>query len=212
MGGVGTGSAGVSTTGNATGDSATLTNVNAVLNIFVRNLQDILDDFKVGSFTELGTDVAINVMEKSSILIGKQIRNRSVAFDKARTLGKIFQEIVSGWKQTVKLNDAMADALINNGILEDKIGENYQILNDRDLLLDYLHQKNKQYSILPQLQVSSITAALKAEYTIYIRIWGYPPNGIWDVEKLSNIILDLQMGIIDENGDRTSGYTKPVKE
>ena len=67
MGGVGTGSAGVSTTGNATGDSATLTNVNAVLNIFVRNLQDILDDFKVGSFTELGTDVAINVMEKSSI-------------------------------------------------------------------------------------------------------------------------------------------------
>ena len=142
MGGVGTGSAVVSTTGNATGDSATLSNVNAVLNIFVKNLQDILDDFKVGSFSELGTEAAVNVMEKSSILIGKQIRNRSVAYEKARTLGKIFQEIVSGWKQTVQLNNAMADALINNGILEDKIDETYTILNDRDLLLDYLHQKN----------------------------------------------------------------------
>jgi hypothetical protein len=210
MGGVGTGSAGVSTTGNATGDSATLNNVNVVLNIFVKNLQDILDDFKVGAFSEMGADAAINVMDKASILITKETRNRSTAYNKARTLGRMFQEIVSGWKQTVQLNNAMADALINLGILEDKVDTQETILNDRDLLLDYLHQRSKQYAILPQMQVSSITAAFKAEYNVYIRLWGYPPNGVWDVEKLSNIILDLQLGIIDENGTRQSGYTKPV--
>lgn len=210
MGGVGTGSAGVTTTGNATGADATLNNVNTILNIFIKNLQDVLDDFKVGAFNEIGADAVINVMDKSSILITKETRNRSTAYNKARILGKIFSEMISGWKQTVQLNNTMADALINIGILEGKLDEQTTILNDRDLLLDYLHQRTKQYGILPQMQVSSITAAFKAEYNIYIRLWGYPPNGIWDVEKLSNIILDLQLGHIDENGNRQSGYTKPV--
>jgi hypothetical protein len=210
MGGVGTGTVGVTTTGNATGATATLNNVNTILNIFIKNLQDILDNFKVGAFNEMSADAAINVMDKASILITKETRNRSTAYDKARTLGKIFQELVSGWKQTVQLNNTMADALINLGILEGKLDEQTIILNDRDLLLDYLHQRTKQYGILPQLQVSSISAAFKAEYNVYIRLWGYPPNGVWDVEKLSNIILDLQLGHIDENGNRQSGYTKPV--
>jgi hypothetical protein len=210
MGGVGTGTAGVSTTGNATGATATMNNVNTVLNIFTRNLQDVLDDFKVGAFNEMSADAAINVMDKAAILITKETRNRSTSYNKARTLGKIFQELVSGWKQTVQLNNAMADALINSGILEGKLDEQNTILNDRDLLVEYLHQRSQQYAILPQLQVSSISAALKPEYNIYIRIWGYPPNGVWDVEKLSNIKLDLQLGIVDADGNATTGYTKPV--
>ena len=212
MGGLRTGASGTTTTGNAQGDTAILGNVEKVLSIFSANLQSILNDFKVGNFEDISTQASVSAMDKGTLLIAKNIRNRSTAFNRARELGRIFTEIVSGWKQSVELNDKLANALINLGILEDKVENIEEILNDRDLLLDYLHQKNKQYSILPQLQVSSITAALRAEYTIYIRIWGYPPNGIWDVEKLSNIILDLQMGIIDENGDRTSGYTKPVKE
>ena len=107
MGGVGTGSAGVTTTGNATGDTATLNNVNVVLNIFMKNLQDVLDDFKIGAFSEMSADAAINVMDKASILITKETRNRSTAYNKARTLGKIFQEVVSGWKQTVQLKSPL---------------------------------------------------------------------------------------------------------
>jgi hypothetical protein len=215
MGGLGNGSVGVSTTGNATGDTATLNQVNLVLEIFTKNLQSILDDFKVGSFNEISTNAALNVMEKASILIGKQIRNRSQAYQKARTLGRIFQELVSGWKQTVALNDSLTAAIINEGILQNEIDEATEILNNRDLLTDYLHQKSKQYAIFPTLQVNSIAAALKPEYIVYIQIWGYPPNGVWDTEKLSNIILDIQLGILDASGSRlganqtVSGYTKP---
>lgn len=217
MGGLGTGSVGVSTTGNATGDTATLNQLNLVLDIFTRNLQSILDDFKVGAFNEISTNAALNVMEKASILIGKQIRNRSQAYQKARTLGRIFQELVSGWKQTGALNDRLTSALLNEDILQNRIDETSEILNDRELLTDYLHQKSKQYAIFPTLQVSSIAAALKPEYILYIQIWGYPPNGVWDTEKLSNIILDIQLGLLDPSGSRVganqvvdTGYTKPT--
>jgi len=210
--GVGVGLSGVTTNGNALGDTAILKNLNTILNIFSRNLQGILDDFKIGSFNEMSLDTVIKVMDKASITLTRETRNRSSSYNKARELGKIFTEIISGWKQTVQLNNAMADTLINLGILENKLNEQDNILNDRELLLDYLHQRSKQYSILPQMQVSSISAAFKAEYNVYIRIWGYPPNGVWDVEKLSNIVLDLQLGIIDENGNRKTGYTKPVSD
>jgi hypothetical protein len=213
MPGLGQGSVGVTTTGNRLGDTAVLSNVNKILDIFAKNLQDVLDDFKVGSFNEISSTASLKTMDKAAVLIGKNIRNRSTSFNKARELGKIFQEVISGWQQTASLNDDLANVIINNEILQNKVDEHNTILNNRELLLDYLHQKSKQYSILPKLQVASISAALKPEYNVYIVIWGYPPNGIWDSEKLSNIILDLKLGFIDEFGNRivADGYTKPEK-
>ena len=69
--------------------------------------------------------------------------------------------------------------------------EKASILDDMVLLKAYLDNMTAEKSVLPATVITAIPAEIKAEYAYYIEWYGYPVNGIFDVDKLAYCIRSL---------------------
>ena len=70
--------------------------------------------------------------------------------------------------------------------------ERASILDDMDLLQEFINNLNKSYSIFGELTAQVTTqAAIAPEYAEYIKLYGYPENHIFDSDKLGQIITNL---------------------
>ena len=67
------------------------------------------------------------------------------------------------------------------------------ILTDPKKLREYIDNLNKKHSlILPSAEVTVVAAKIKPEYLEYIKLYGYPAGGIFDMDKLGEIIERLK--------------------
>ena len=74
-----------------------------------------------------------------------------------------------------------------------KNAEHYtDILFNTDKLKEYIDGLKKKMSLFPEVkQTLIVPAKILPQYEIYIKIYGLPPSGIFDSEKLNNIIENL---------------------
>jgi hypothetical protein len=84
-----------------------------------------------------------------------------------------------------------------------KYKNSYDILNDIDLLKDYLKgikAQKEQISVFPQTKITIAPASLKQEYQIYVDQYGFPANGIFDANLLGQIVynFNVQTAAADE--------------
>lgn len=75
----------------------------------------------------------------------------------------------------------------NNVLLE----EENSILNDRDKLNEYIETLLSERSLFPPQSFSLIAATLRPEYAEYIRLYGFPEGGVFDMDKLAEIVKIL---------------------
>jgi hypothetical protein len=76
---------------------------------------------------------------------------------------------------------------------------NAAILLDPVKLQEYIKNYNKNLrskQIFPPLSVSAVKAQLKPQYEIYIAQYGFPPGGIFDMDKLGAILNQLNNGSV----------------
>jgi hypothetical protein len=59
------------------------------------------------------------------------------------------------------------------------------ILDDIELLKQYLLERGNTINLFPDIEVTSFAATLKPEISIYIKLYGFPPEGIFEVDKLA---------------------------
>jgi len=65
------------------------------------------------------------------------------------------------------------------------------ILNDADLLREYLESLNSVMHALPPQTVNAPLATLKPQYALYIDQYGFPTNGSFDPELMAPIMQSL---------------------
>ena len=71
--------------------------------------------------------------------------------------------------------------------------EKAAILDDMTKLKEYITGLKKQVSVFPDMNITIIRAEIKAEYAEYIRLYGYPQGGIFDMDKLGEILITMDI-------------------
>ena len=62
------------------------------------------------------------------------------------------------------------------------------ILDNMDKLKEYINSLGGAVSIFNDVTVTSVAAQLKPEIAIYLKLYGYPEGGVFDMERLANAI------------------------
>ena len=65
------------------------------------------------------------------------------------------------------------------------------ILKDMTRLKAYIESLQQQKEIFPPANVTTIAAKIKPQYITYIQMYGYPPGGMFEIDKLSPIINSM---------------------
>ena len=81
--------------------------------------------------------------------------------------------------------------LINTQYELIKVSKKASILDDMCKLREYLEHMKETLCILPDSDVSIVTASVKPEYLKYIQLHGYPEGGVFEVDKLAEILKTL---------------------
>jgi hypothetical protein len=71
--------------------------------------------------------------------------------------------------------------------------EKASILDDMCKLREYLEHMKETLCILPDSEVSVVSAAVKPEYLKYIEHHGYPQGGVFEADKMAEILRTIQM-------------------
>ena len=80
--------------------------------------------------------------------------------------------------------------LLNIKTKLEKCEERCNILDDMKKLQEYIDELQKAMQIFNPPPQTVICATILQEHATYLRMYGYPVGGIFDVEKLNNIILN----------------------
>lgn len=103
-------------------------------------------------------------------------------YEKVRSLLKLYLEGL------IKCNTQYLDMLNLKSKLHE-CEERCSILDDMKKLQEYIDQLNRAMRIFNPPAQSVVCATILPEHATYLRMYGYPVGGIFDVEKLNNIIL-----------------------
>ena len=69
--------------------------------------------------------------------------------------------------------------------------EKASILDDMCKLREYLEHMKETLCILPDSEVSVVSAAVKPEYLKYIEHHGYPEGGVFEADKMAEILRSM---------------------
>lgn len=152
-------------------------------------LSEYLNYFSCSDF-----DTLIKKLDKTQIsILGKKIYNLQK---------DIKNSTESKFKEKLRLFLKKVLIALQNGIFiynklktceksVETLKERTKILDDMDLLREYIQELNSSFDILGGVNITASKATIKEEYQIYIDRHGFPCNGIFDPDLMNNIMLEL---------------------
>ena len=180
--------ASVMNTGSGSG-SGTDNNGNNVLidTTFLGLLNELLSlyiAYAVGDYLTLSTNLTNQYFYTLSISLGNLNSTNPIYNQLKSSLMYSLQGLQRAYVQYLLLEDTNTAY----AIVKDRAG----ILDDMDRLKEFIDELNSRAntSILGDYNIeSSISAMIAPEYLAYITQYGYPLDGVFDVEKMSKIVL-----------------------
>jgi len=148
-------------------------------------LTKIMNQYSNKQFTE----VTENIKTPDYTQLNTKIFNAKLTslpdFEKVRvTLVDIMRMLSQGslqYKEKIGLKQQLDAALERAGILD-----------DMDLLQEFINNLNKEISLFGNVNVSFTTqATIAPEYVQYINLYGYPENHVFNPELLGQILSQL---------------------
>ena len=82
--------------------------------------------------------------------------------------------------------------LINTQYKLIKETERASILDDMKKLMEYLKKMKESLCILPDSEITVVKVSIKPEYAEYIKLYGYPEGGVFEIDKLAYILADFK--------------------
>lgn len=140
--------------------------------------------FSNGQFNELSLIFTLDLYNKLSSELNNIKYEKNKDYELIR---KSFLLSIQGLQQCVNQYSNMVSLEQNNQYLT----EQNAILRDGDKLNEYLNELLSEKSLFPPQSFSLIAATLRAEYAEYIRLYGFPEGGIFDMDKLAVILSNL---------------------
>jgi len=114
------------------------------------------------------------------------LSNTDPVYEQIRTtIARSLEGLYQGVLQYILLINTEYKLIIAN--------EKASILDDMCKLREYLEHMKETLCILPDTEVSVVSAAVKPEYLKYIEHHGYPRGGVFEADKMAEILRTIQM-------------------
>lgn len=160
-----------------------------VLADFSVTIQNLLFQFSLGHFKEV-----------SNILNRKYYQYLSVKLSKIAYIDyPIYEQLRRSIRYSLEgLYKAVEQygVLVNHEFKCDKLEEKAAILDDMKKLKEYVNTLKGATTIFPDLNITAPLAKIKPEYAEYIKLYGYPAGGIFDMDKLGAILISMDLNNI----------------
>jgi hypothetical protein len=148
-------------------------------------IQNILSQYVLGNIKYVITNLNVTQYKYlSAQILRLTSRQKNTILFKTFILNTL-QLLYSCLQQVSILNQNNADLASNATLLA--------ILKDKEKLLAYIAEMNKNINLFPNQSITTTSVKLKLEYQIYINKYGFPANGIFDAKLLALISNSLSI-------------------
>jgi hypothetical protein len=176
-------SSGVIATKNSA-EFASRVDVYVNLSTYIQTVKTLTDEYAKGEFVIVSQLLTPDTYKEMSISLSRLTQDSRVYpdYEKIRkticsTFSGLYQSIIQ-YSQLVETTRQLSEAQVLVNILKDPVR-----------LQEYIKQQKSQRELFPESQVKLQTMAqLKPEYNKYIRLYGFPAGGVFDMEKLASIV------------------------
>lgn len=149
-------------------------------------LQQLLDSYSQGDFYAVANAFTQDVYNQMAVDINNLALDPAV-YPYYEELRLMLIASLEGLKQSTLQYATMVN-------LESQLTscQEYQnILYDPVKLQEFLNSLKKTVRIFPDVSVKVMRAEVKQEYLEYIKLYGYPPGGIFEMDKMAPILKQL---------------------
>jgi len=169
-----------------TATSQVQTDMYTKLAIISRTINTLLFEYSKGNIYEVANTLTAEVYNGLSIFLAVLAMD-STKYPDYETLRKVNVDALSGMRRSVLQYSTLVDVQNKLAICEAKEA----ILYDPVRLKEWLEELRRQRTLLPDSNVQVIKAELKPEYAQYIKLYGLPDGCIFDPDKLSVVLNEL---------------------
>jgi hypothetical protein len=153
----------------------------------IKSINVLYEEYNKGNFESIAHVFTLGVYQELSVQL-VNIRNLRCDFKDYETLRRSTTYALGGLYQSM-LQYSRINNLTN---MFNNCKERNSILTDPVKLKEYIDSLNRKTTIFPESTVRVTAAKIKPEYVEYIKLYGYPPGGVFDMDKLGIIIKRLQ--------------------
>lgn len=176
------------TTTATTGTNIVVTdeNIYKVLADYSVIIQKLLFDFSLGNFNQVTTILTLRYYQYLSVKLSQITFTDYPIYEQLRLSTKYsLQGLYKGIQQYNVLKSTQTNLQI--------MTEKASILDDMTKLKNYISSLKKNVALFPDMNITVARATIKEEYAEYIRLYGYPSNGIFDMDKLGLILIAMDL-------------------
>jgi len=149
-------------------------------------IQNMMYLFSLGRFKEVARTLTRNYYQYLSVKLSKISYFDYPIYEQLRRSTKFSLEgLYKSIEQYSKLTNT--ETILKNTKAK------AAILDDMVKLKEYINGLKKQVSVFPDMNITIIRAEIKPEYAEYIRMYGFPEGGIFDMDKLAEILIRMEL-------------------
>ena len=164
----------------------TLLNFYTQLSVIVNTLNDLLTNYSVGDIEYVIRNFNKTTFYNLTMKLAKIKQNPSLypEFENIRTsVEKTLQGLYKSIYVYLDLESTQRQLVACK--------EKESILYDVEKLKEYICSLSGSISLFPDIEVTSIGATLKPEIAEYIKLFGVPPNGIFETDKMAIALKNI---------------------
>lgn len=160
-----------------------------VLSNYIKSIQTLTDEYAQGEFLLVSQILTQDMYDKLATDLNNFAKDPAT-FPEYEILRKTICSALSGLYQSIIQHALLLDT-------ESKLAacqEMENILKDPVLLQQYINEQKHHRSLFPESNVALTTQAqLKPQYAEYVSLYGFPTGGVFEMDKLAEIIKRLNM-------------------
>jgi hypothetical protein len=169
------------------------------------SLVELLTYYADGKFESLQSELTTETYTGMSTTL---IKLKNAYNDDYELIRDTAARALKGVQRATLQYSALSTTEAHNEVLADRAA----ILDDRDRLREYIEALNKRSSssIFGDHTITTSTAAvIPPEYLVYIQLFGFPEDGVFDPDKLGRASNQARGGFINRPGAPTPGAPTP---
>lgn len=147
------------------------------------SINQLFLDFSLGNFSSVSEVLTLDKFSQLSLLFGG-LQQNSYKYPNYEEIRTTIVKTLQGLMNTAHL---YAD-LMNVKIQLANCEERDKILTDMKLLEEYIKTLRGITVLFNPEPVTVIAAEIKPQYAMYIKLYGYPANGLFEPDKLAECI------------------------
>lgn len=153
---------------------------------YSETVQNLLLQFSLGNFKQVSTILNPKYYQYLSV---KLANITYIDYPIYEQLRQSIKKSLQGLYKAIEQYNVLA----NTKEILKTTQERASILDDMQKLRDYVNNLKKNVSIFPEMNVTIIRAEIKPEYAEYIKLYGYPQGGIFDMDRLADILINMEL-------------------